>query len=275
MPLINGQRPTRRNPGGRSCLVIALTVIAVAIGALSTVNVSAKTHAPTSYDYRYYWKDNLTVGGWAETSWITDNHGDGALETRVYCVDAIAPYDDYWSTSGAVRETGIWAKTPNCGGFTTATFAQAREAVPTGAPWGPWGTFDARKILTSAKTNCTEKWTGNLGPPGNAFVYWNTNTCFWELRVKIHCENTVSEFTVNQYGGWVMSNIHSGATCPANEPALEDAYAQYRVATGDPITTVQFYAANPLTAHPHNTASSVTAQARATTAGQSAKGDGG
>jgi hypothetical protein len=205
-----------------ACLVVAAAAL---VGA-------APAGASTSYDTRYYWKDNLTIFGWAETSWVTDNHGDGGLETRVYCVDAIAPYDDYWSTSGVVREPGIWAKTPNCGGFTTATFAQAREAVPTGAPWGPWGTFDARKTLTAATTAVprvatapTADYTMSSPCSGSyctVTISIDSNPDAYNIRAWMICvpSNNI------HYGGWHTSGT-STAGCGTNGGHGFDAGFQY------------------------------------------------
>lgn len=165
------------------------------------------------------------------------------MQVRAICVSAITG-SVYHHDSGEVHglEIDDWA---TCNLLDCMTTAQI-DPQDTGH-WITKGQFicaaqRARPVL------CTEKWAGFVGPPspGNASVAWSVNNCFHELRVKIHCENTASEFTADAYGGWVMQdNLHSGATCPGNEPALEDAYGQYRVASGDPITTVRFYSANP------------------------------
>jgi hypothetical protein len=94
----------------------------------------------------------------------------------------------------------------------------------------------------AASPRACELWTGYIGPPPNASVAWNVNCYSHELRVKIHCENPVSHFAVDEYGGWVKAvGLHSGATCPANENHLVAAYGQYRNSDTSPITTVRYF----------------------------------
>ena len=96
--------------------------------------------------------------------------------------------------------------------------------------------------LSLSQKSCNEQWTGFVGPPPNASVAWDHNSCNHQLRVKIHCENPVSHFSVNEYGGWVKRvGLHSGQTCPANENHLLAAYGQYRNRPGAHITTVRFF----------------------------------
>jgi hypothetical protein len=102
--------------------------------------------------------------------------------------------------------------------------------------------YPLRKTSGITLRSCIERWTGYIGPPPNASVVWNANTCSHELRVEIKCENPVSHFTVYQYGGWVQAvGLHSGSTCSPNENHLAAAYGQYRNGDGQPITTVRYF----------------------------------
>lgn len=91
-----------------------------------------------------------------------------------------------------------------------------------------------------AKVLCSEHWTGFVGPPGNASVAWDQNTCGHQVRVRIFCNGGTFPQFLN--GGWVRTvGLHSGKTCPASEPDLVSAYGQYRNGPGATVTTVQFF----------------------------------
>lgn len=79
-------------------------------------------------------------------------------------------------------------------------------------------------------------------PSAYAYAGWSANSCTWQIRSKIHCVNAKVGLKTTAYGGWVKSvNLDSQANCPSGYPTLTNAWYQYRVASGDPITTVQFF----------------------------------
>ena len=90
---------------------------------------------------------------------------------------------------------------------------------------------------------CSENWTGFVTPSqNNGSVVWNSNSCSWQIRVDLRCVNSRLGLVTHAYGGWVRAvGLHSGATCPSAEPVMTDAYAQYRVGSGSPITTVRYW----------------------------------
>lgn len=96
---------------------------------------------------------------------------------------------------------------------------------------------------TVTSLSCSETWNGFPTPSNNdAYVVWTANSCSHQLRVKLRCVNPPRGLVAFAYGGWVIPvGLHSAATCPGAEPVMTNAYAQYRDASGDPVTTVQFY----------------------------------
>jgi hypothetical protein len=106
---------------------------------IAALALAAVLHRP-SYDYSFNDKVRDTLGGWTEVEWRSNNHGNGAIQDRTYCADAIAPWTDYWSVSGVVRKAGVWDRA-GCNDATIPVIGQVRFAVPDGAPWGSWGTW--------------------------------------------------------------------------------------------------------------------------------------
>jgi hypothetical protein len=96
---------------------------------------------------------------------------------------------------------------------------------------------------TVQAVTCSENWTGSVTPSQtSSFVVWNANSCGWQIRVHLRCVLPTRGLVTFANGGWVRAvGLHSGATCPSAEPVMTDAYAQYRVASGDPITTVRYW----------------------------------
>jgi hypothetical protein len=96
---------------------------------------------------------------------------------------------------------------------------------------------------TVAARACSENWTGFVTPSqNNGSVVWTANSCSWQIRVDLRCVNSRLGLVTHAYGGWVRQvGLHSGATCPDAEPVMTDAYAQYRVGSGSPITTVRYW----------------------------------